>query len=58
MNLNLVGSIYGCLDPLINMAVKRQFLLLIGRFKKIISSETAWPNEPNLGRENLWKVLY
>jgi hypothetical protein len=24
----------------------RQFLILIGRFKKIFSSETAWPNEP------------
>ena len=24
----------------------RQFLFLIGRFKKIFSSETAWPNEP------------
>jgi hypothetical protein len=32
--------------------------MLPTKFWLIFSSETAWPNDPKLGKKYLWKILY
>jgi hypothetical protein len=44
--------------PPTNMAAKGNSCLRLANVKKLLSSETAWPNGTKLGRKHLCKILY
>jgi hypothetical protein len=45
-------------NQLTNMAPTGNSCSWLVYFYKIFSSETAWENDPKLGRRHLWKVFY